>query len=127
MRRLISKHNITQKFYFKLSLAVFSILSFIILLPAQAQAANILGEEVDTTSIAGVDALLAGALKYALFIAGAISVIFVIVGGIQYITSAGSPDAAKKAKTTITMALAGLVLVLCASLIINFTITVISR
>jgi hypothetical protein len=50
---------------------------------------------------------------------GYISVGFIIYGGFQYLTSAGSADGAKKGKTTITNAVIGLVLSLVAVAIIN--------
>ena len=47
---------------------------------------------------------------------------FVLYGGFQYITSAGNSDGIKKAKTTITNALIGLILALTAAVIVNFIV-----
>ena len=55
-------------------------------------------------------------------IVGAISVIFIIIAGIQYITSGGNPDKAKRAKDTILYAIIGLVVALSATVIVNFVI-----
>ena len=52
--------------------------------------------------------------------AGAVAVVFIIVGGIQYISSIGNPESAQKAKTTLTYAVIGLILILAAYLIIKF-------
>ncbi len=53
-------------------------------------------------------------------IGGLVAVGFVIYGGIQYITSQGSPDATAKAQTTITNALIGLVIALVAVALVSF-------
>ncbi len=77
---------------------------------------------VDTTNINGVNQLLSNAIIIASMFAGAVSVIFIIVGAIQYITSGGG-DGVKKAKTTLTMAIAGLAISIAAFGIVNFIIT----
>ena len=49
-----------------------------------------------------------------------VAVGFVIYGGIQYITSQGSPDATKRAQQTIINALIGLAIALIAVAIVSF-------
>lgn len=78
-------------------------------------------DSVDTTNISGVTSLLTNAITIASMIAGSVSVIFIIVGGIQYITSGGG-DGVKKAKTTLSMAILGLVISLTAFFVVNFLI-----
>ena len=51
-----------------------------------------------------------------------ITVIFILYGGFQYITSAGSADAVKSAKSTITNAAIGLVVALSATAIVNLIV-----
>lgn len=53
-------------------------------------------------------------------IAGLVAVGFVIVGGINYITSQGSPENTKNAQNTIINALAGLVIALFAATVVAF-------
>lgn len=53
-------------------------------------------------------------------IAALVAVGFVIYGGVQYITSQGSPDEASKAQATIVNALIGLVIALLATAIVSF-------
>lgn len=48
------------------------------------------------------------------FAAGTIAVIVLVIAGFMYVTSAGSPDKAKKAKNAILGAVIGLVLILLA-------------
>jgi hypothetical protein len=53
-------------------------------------------------------------------IAALVALAFVVTGGIQYITSQGSPDATSKAQQTIINALVGLVLAMLAAAIVSF-------
>jgi hypothetical protein len=53
-------------------------------------------------------------------IAALVAVGFVIYGGIQYVTSQGSPDQTKQAQQTIINALIGLALAILASSIVAF-------
>jgi cytochrome bd-type quinol oxidase subunit 2 len=55
-------------------------------------------------------------------IAGVTAVIFIIVGGLRYITSAGNAEGAKSAKNTIIYAVIGLIIVALAQLIVYFVI-----
>ena len=56
-------------------------------------------------------------------IAGSLSVIFLIVGGIMYTTSAGNENTTKKAKSTITGAIVGLIICVMSFAIVNFVLT----
>lgn len=53
-------------------------------------------------------------------VAALVAVGYVIYGGIQYITSGGSPDTTKRAQSTIINALIGLVLAILAASIVAF-------
>ena len=53
-------------------------------------------------------------------IAGLVAVVFVIYGGVMYITSQGNPDQASKAQSTILNALAGLAIALVAIFVVSF-------
>jgi len=53
---------------------------------------------------------------------GVIAILFIIIGGFQYITSAGNPDNIGKAKNTILYGIIGIIVVLCAWLIVKFVI-----
>ena len=59
--------------------------------------------------------------KTALSIAGAIAILFIIVGGIQYITAQGE-DAAGAAKSRILNAIIGLVIILLAYAITSYLV-----
>lgn len=58
-----------------------------------------------------------------LAIVGVIAVVMIIIGGIQYSTSAGDPGKVKKAKDTILYGVIGLVIALLAFAIVNFVLT----
>jgi len=53
-------------------------------------------------------------------VAALVAVAYVIVGGIQYVTSQGAPDATKKAQQTIINALIGLAIALVAASVVAF-------
>lgn len=53
-------------------------------------------------------------------IAGIVAVAFVIYGGIQYVTSQGSPEQTAKAQATIINALVGLAIALVAVALVSF-------
>ena len=55
-------------------------------------------------------------------LAGALAVVFVVYGGIQYSLSMGEPAKVKQAKDTILYAVIGLVVVMISFTIINFVI-----
>lgn len=53
-------------------------------------------------------------------IAALVAVAFVIIGGIQYVTSQGEPDRTKRAQESIINALIGLVIVLVAAAVVGY-------
>ena len=55
-------------------------------------------------------------------IVGFIAVVMIILGGIQYTTSAGDPGKVKKAKDTILYGIIGLVVAILAFAIVNFVL-----
>jgi len=55
-------------------------------------------------------------------IAGIIAVIFIIIGGIKYITSSGEANNIKAAKDTIMYAIVGLIVVALAQVIVRFVL-----
>ncbi|HLC38905.1 MAG TPA: hypothetical protein VJJ80_02140 [Patescibacteria group bacterium] len=64
--------------------------------------------------------LIGNVINVALTLAGAIAIIYIIIGGYKYIISAGNPDAIAQAKSTILWAVIGLVICFAALAIINF-------
>ena len=62
-------------------------------------------------------------LNFAYVVAGVLAVIFLIVAGIQYVTSNGDPAKASKALRMIIYSLAGLAIVVAAAAITNFILS----
>lgn len=61
-------------------------------------------------------------LQIAIGIIAAISLLFIVVGGLRYVLSDGDPQNASKAKSTIIYALIGLVIAISAQAIISFVL-----
>ncbi len=61
-------------------------------------------------------------LKTSFVIIGALAVIFVIIGGFQYVLSGGNPNNTSRAKETIIYAIVGLVVSLLAFSIVDFVV-----
>lgn len=55
-------------------------------------------------------------------VVGVIAVIFIIIGGLKYITSSGDANNVNSAKNTIMYALIGLVIVALAQIIVRFVL-----
>ena len=77
-------------------------------------------EGVETDKLSGILKLLTNAAEILMWFVGALAVIFIIIGGIQYITSAGNPSGQERSKKTITYAIGGRVLALSTTAIISF-------
>ena len=58
-------------------------------------------------------------INWALYLAGILSVLFVIYGGYLYLTAGGSDDQAKSGRKTLTNALIGLVITILAYTIVQ--------
>ena len=76
-------------------------------------------EKGDNTFKALIEFIINGIL---LPIVGLIAVLFIIIGGFQYITSRGDEELAAAGKKTLTNAIIGLVIVILAYVIVAVTI-----
>ena len=63
--------------------------------------------------------LIATVIQTLLFVAGAIAVLFIIVGGYWYITSTGNEEQAEKGRSTLINAIIGVVMILMAYVIVT--------
>lgn len=66
--------------------------------------------------------IVTGILNAVIAVSGLVAVIFVIIGGVQYMTSTGDAGKVEKAKKTILYALIGLVVSVLAFAIVNWVI-----
>ena len=71
------------------------------------------------TSLGGAASSITNLLLY---VVGVASIIMVVVGGFQYVISAGNPERSKTARSTIISAVIGLVITLLAYAIVHFVI-----
>lgn len=67
-------------------------------------------------------AQLENVLSIVLGIVGALAVLMIVVAGLRYITSAGDPEKAGRAKNGIILALVGLLLAIVAQAIVVFVV-----
>lgn len=77
-------------------------------------------QDINGKGLGAVPELLGNLISYALFFAGALAVIFILVGAARYALSGGNPQATADAKKTITNAIIGLVLAILALVIVKF-------
>lgn len=61
-------------------------------------------------------------INVALAVVSFVAVVFIIIGGVQYVTSSGDPSKAVRAKNTIMYAVIGLIVALLSFAIANFVI-----
>ncbi len=98
---------------------IFSIMAF--------AAVTFISSKLPTPSSMGpqpsVKLVIANLINGLLAIAGTIAVLFLIIGGFQYITSTGNPDAIERAKNTILYAIIGLLACILSYAVINFIVT----
>lgn len=77
-------------------------------------------------TLTGGQGLIANIIRLLLLVVGALAVVFVIIGGYQYVTSAGNEEAAEKGKKTLVNAIIGVVVVILAYVIINVIINTVT-
>lgn len=70
----------------------------------------------------GKNGLVTRIVQTLVFIVGAVSVLMIIIGAINYTTSAGNPDRAKSAGQTILYAIIGILIAILAQLIVAFVL-----
>lgn len=71
----------------------------------------------------GLPSIITTVVNFALVIVGIIAVIYLIYGGITYVTAGGDAERAGKGRVTITNAIIGIVIIIAALAIYNAVIT----
>lgn len=84
---------------------------------------SIKGEE--SANIEGIcknsgETVLTGIMSLIFYIIGALSIVMIVIGGIQYMTASGNPEKTKKARHTIVYAVIGLAVAILANTIASF-------
>jgi|SRR3989344_9253028 len=85
-----------------------------------------IGGIAGSQSLTGPGGLIYRIISLLLLVAGAIAVLFVIVGGYQYITAAGNEENAEKGRKTLVNAIIGVVIIVLAYVIINVIVNTVS-
>lgn len=109
-----------KKFIF-IFLIIFT--TFLLAAPALAQddkaSYNLMTNIPGAGKIENINQYIKALYLFGLAIVGIIAMLFIIIGGIRYMTAAGNETAISDAKSQITAAILGLVLVLTSWLILN--------
>lgn len=79
--------------------------------------------ELHVPKVVPSENVVASVLKTVFTIAALLSVIFILIGAIKYVTSAGDPTGINKAKNTVLYAVIGLVVSLSAFTIVSFILS----
>jgi hypothetical protein len=70
--------------------------------------------------------LILAAINYATAISGTITILFLIVGGFMYVTSAGNQEQSERAQKILTNSIIGLVIITLAYTIVRITSSLLS-
>lgn len=81
----------------------------------------------NTTNKDSANKLIINIINWVMGIIGMVAVVAIIIGGVQYMTSAGDPGKVKKAKDTILYAVIGLIIASLSAIIVNFVIDVATK
>ncbi|MEX1111975.1 MAG: hypothetical protein WEC84_00785 [Candidatus Andersenbacteria bacterium] len=96
--------------------------------PAKAFAIGLQGDNFDFAGDADSDLITAveTIINWALMLAALVAAIFLVIGGVRYITSQGDESAADAAKNTILYAVIGLIVIGLAAAVVRFVINAIN-
>jgi len=70
-------------------------------------------------STPAVETIVVNIIKFILNFSAALAVLFLIIGGIMYITSSGNDEKVKSAKKILTAAVIGLIIIIVSIVIVN--------
>lgn len=73
-----------------------------------------------------VNSLIQTVIRWMLTIAFGVAVLFLIIGGFWYVTSAGNEETAEKGKNTVVNALIGIVIIVLAYVIVSVVANLVS-
>ena len=77
-------------------------------------------------NISDFGTLLSRAINTFLTFAGAVAVVFLMIGGFQYVSSRGTEEGMEKAKKTVTAAIIGIVVIVMAYAIVAIVNTILT-
>ncbi|HSX58449.1 MAG TPA: hypothetical protein VLE47_04240 [Candidatus Saccharimonadales bacterium] len=97
-----------------LASSTIALLSLVSPVHAQAPSGDIQGFDINQVSFPNLGQLMSNALALLFFFAGLLTFVFIVIGGIQWITAGGDVKAAQAARDRITAAVVGLIVVVAA-------------
>lgn len=74
-------------------------------------------------SVDSVPGLINNVIKGIMGIVGAVALLYLVLGGLTWLTSQGSPDKVKKGKETLLWAVSGLAMIFFSYAILNYIFT----
>jgi len=83
--------------------------------------------KVDFIKTGTFSQILGNVLDWILILAGAIAVVYLVYGGILYITAGGDAEKATKGRTAVVNAIIGIVIILLAVLIVNWVVSIVNK
>lgn len=98
---------------------VLAISTILIVIPSLVFAEKIIPNPNDTS----IQGFIIRIINYITSFAAALAVLFIIIGGLQYITSSGNEERIQVAKKTLLYAIIGLLLIVLSVVIINTIIS----
>ena len=87
---------------------------------AHAQFTGSVNQMPAATQETDINTLILRLANWGLIVAGAAAVVYIIYGGIQYITAAGDQEKASGARTTITNAMIGIIIIALSLVLIGW-------
>lgn len=78
------------------------------------------GDEVPIPQVAADQSAVQTILQITFGVIGGLSLLFVVIGSLKYVTSAGDPGGVQSAKNTIMYAIIGLIVALMSFTIVGF-------
>ncbi len=94
-------------------------LGIVMLLPASVLAYSAPHVGIIDPGTTDVPTIINEVISWVLLLVGGVTVLFIVLGGFQYVTSAGNKERAESAKRTLTYAVVGLVIVILAKIIVS--------
>ncbi len=122
-----------------LATLVFALVLIVMPLVIQAQATDVqgglqgLGGQINATGGTGLfrstDSpvqIIGKVIRLLLIVSGAIAVLFVVIGGFMYMTSAGNEEQATKGRKTLIYAIVGIVITVLAYVIVSSIVNLVT-
>ena len=120
-----------KKYIVSISFAALSLLNVFVFSPVPALATGVCGSQnklvqdpktqlcVDPSERRGAADIIVLVINFLLLFAGLIAILFIVIGGYKYITSAGNAESAKSGRETVVNAIIGLVIIILAFVIVS--------